>query len=48
MKLLGLVNVDFDVIEQTFCIHQIFEKERKYEAVHQTSRKPIIQIGVNC
>jgi hypothetical protein len=36
MKLLGLANVDFHVIDQTFCIHQLFEKERKYsDTVHQ-------------
>jgi len=36
MKLLGLVYVDFDVIDQTFCIHQLFEKESKYsDTAHQ-------------
>jgi hypothetical protein len=30
MKLLGLVSVDFDVTDQTFCIHQLFENKRKY------------------
>ena len=28
--------MDFDVIDQTFCIHHLFEKERKYsDTVHQ-------------
>jgi hypothetical protein len=36
MKILGLANVDFDVIDQTFCILQLFEKGRKYgDTVHQ-------------
>jgi hypothetical protein len=36
MKLLGLVSVDFDVTDQTLCIHQLFENKRKYsDTVHQ-------------
>jgi hypothetical protein len=34
--LLEIISVDFDAIDHTFCIHQIFEEKHEYtETVHQ-------------